>query len=194
MLKLFIKFASSIIKLAAIFLIVLFNTAACNNDGVIVLDDYIVQEETDLCPEGWHRVLPIKTDDITTKYLDSIFSRANNLISTNFVIDSLCLHYVINSNEELKKINSYSFEVDIDFSKYTIIGSRIINAVPVPFISKTLHYNMSLLRYYYKISFDGRNNSTFAVVTYEYFWNVYPKLDSNYKITFETAFVNIIEE
>ena len=107
------------------------------------------------------------------------------------------LYYVINSKEELQKINPYDFEPNIDFSKYILIGSRIINSsISYSFYSQTLYCNTKLLKYNYIVKFmmPDPNAGTLPAFAYHYFWDIYPILNTNYKIFFETAFIDITEK
>ena len=165
---------------------------SCNNDTeIIIQSDTVFISDTIIVDDGIGKVSPIIIDEANTIYLDSIFSKNNNLIPQ----DSLRLYYIINSKEDLKKINPYDFDINIDFSKYTIIGSRIVNtSISIPFLDKILYYDDLQLKYKYKITFGIYEGVTFPSLAVYYFWDVYPKLKSNYKIFFETAFVNISEK
>ena len=56
-------------------------------------------------------------------------------------------------------------------------------------LSQSLYYNDSLLKYYYSVSVIPPNGGVFPVFEAHYFWNVYPKLDSEYKVILETAYI-----
>jgi len=86
--------------------------------------------------------------------------------------------YIINSEEELNTINPYPFgiPVNIDFSKYTIIGGREMGSNgSAVFITATLteHKEYYLFEIYMKYP-DG----VFTVFSDVYVWRLYPKLNS----------------
>ena len=149
-----------------------FMFAACNDEGVIVLDDYIVKT-----------IEPLHEIDSTTgdSYFYENFSEGYQLIPAIWNIEqeykNKSFVWIIDSEEKLNKINPFlGHQIDIDFSKYTLIGGRFINGTV---ISTSLHPPPSLI-------FKEKKNNYSIAISYTsldwtatdeyYFWRLYPKL------------------
>jgi hypothetical protein len=113
-----------------------------------------------------------EVDILHSNYLDTIFSGRNQLIPTDYNTEKNI--YIINSKEELNAINFFGFDVDIDFSKYTLVGGRVATSS----ISNWIHEILLEERdkdYLFSISMKVPY-SAWHVLDNKYFWRLYPKL------------------
>ena len=71
---------------------------------------------------------------------------------------------------------------------YTLIATKTtMGTISIPFLDRGLCYNGSQSKYIYRIKFGAPPSITLPAIADHYFWDVYPKLNSNYKITFEVV-------
>ena len=156
---------------------------ACNDGGVIVIDDYVVEDTT--CYE----IKPIESlDAMLIKNLDSIFSDRNKLLELDYphkFDDNIC---IINSEEELMLINPYDIKPNIDFSCYTLIGGRIWATSP------ELSYILLCEKrsnYLFEIKVICGSWQTIEDIN---FWKLYPKLKQEKEIDLKIFKINWWEE
>jgi hypothetical protein len=127
---------------------------------------------------------PVQNNEIDVlqkNYLDTIFSEKNQLIPQDWQIDSNI--YVINSLEELNEINADKVLINIDFSKYTLIGGRVtINSLtPDIKISLEGEANNPHIDYYLTVELDYTKGGFYAMGNI-YFWRLYPKLKNTSEV------------
>ena len=125
---------------------------------------------------------------IECSYLDTIFSELNHYSLNDNLISipssSINVEYtnytVINSKEELDKINSFNFDFDcIDFSEYTLIGGIILGSSLNNF-AISLYYPAQWITGY-GLSMKVYGNKIVQQKNF-YWWRLFPKLDENLKI------------
>lgn len=116
-------------------------------------------------------IAAVQVDALSSNYLDTIFSSTNQLIPNSVDIDKI---YIINSEEELNAMNSFGFQANIDFSKYTLVGGKVVTSSGSAWIQEILleerekDYLLSIaVKYPSPATADDDN---------KYFWRLYPKL------------------
>ena len=128
---------------------------------------------------------PLELEAIQSKYLDTIFSWKNLLIK---LADKSSKIYTIKSKKELDEINSFGFDVNIDFSKYTLIGGIFEsgnNVIKARILLEEMENN-----YLFDILYCRGNNE---MIECFYFWRLYPKLkiDKEIIVEIESKFVSV---
>jgi hypothetical protein len=119
---------------------------------------------------------------IECEYLDSIFSFKNQLIADDYVYTEDKCH-IINSKEELNAINPFDFDIDcVDFSKYTLIGGRIILPDPSFYLDSICLEETD--KYYLHI---GEPKKIVGIIVPcmevpNFFWRLYPKLKTDIEV------------
>ena len=123
-----------------------------------------------------------KADILHSSYLDTIFSRRNQLIPFDYTNKNI---YTINSEEELNQINPFDFQINIDFSKYTLISGSVVVTSGSSWIQEILLEERDK-NYLFSISVKYPIWQT-ADMNHKYFWRLYPKLKANKNIVIEVS-------
>ena len=139
-------------------------------------------------PSEQNYPIAIESVSMQSECLDKVFPNENSINTNEILFDYWKLsdasdysYYFIkiNSTEELNAINPFNCQVDIDFSKYTLIGGCIVIPTSGGFYKVSLEEkenNYELNAYYGLGSMAWR--------TYQYFWKLYPKLKEEKQIIF----------
>ncbi|MBN1651591.1 MAG: hypothetical protein JW857_09690 [Bacteroidales bacterium] len=127
----------------------------------------------------WIQIEPINPNEQISEKLDSIFSRDNNCL-LNFEKDTL--FHTIFSYADFNAIDTCNTVLEIDFDKYTLVTGKVMVPEMTYSISGiTLTYNNASDVYKLEVSID-KCEECYTVIDYLYFWRLYPKLNSKYKI------------
>jgi len=126
----------------------------------------------------------IAVDSVTAKQLNDVFETLSGLYSLDILeINEI---YAINSLEDIDEYEEFGFSYfpdNIDFEQYTLIGGvLVISSISYEVLSDELCKNDSLKTYIRKFSIKQGDATA---VRYHWYWNLYPKLDTNFQVILE---------
>jgi len=159
---------------ASAFVGLMLTASSCKNDAT---------EPNNPEPIPCITVEPVKVDSAMAMQLDEVFLNLLGLHYQNFL--EIQEVYVINSPEYTEEYEEFKFlsPINIDFNQYTLIGGVLfISSIPYEILSDELCKNNSTKTYTRKFSIKQGDATQVCRIPY---WNLYPKLDTNFQVVFE---------
>ena len=136
--------------------------AGCEKEKTAENNTTVVQEET--------LINPIAPDSSVKEQLDAFFLKWNDTVTVKF---KDCIN-VINGKDGLKKLGCD--DLDIDFSKYSLIWGKVMAYHTGYYINKRDLFDNGDGTCHYDVILHVRN-SGYGAVYGIYFWDIFPKKD-----------------